>query len=98
MKASIEMFGETTEVVLEVKKYLAGGRPAITAMCEDGPFGVVTVNDPDVLLGPGEILVKAWTENRWVTQLLEQLPEHFTDTGRRVSMGHAMAHIWKFKP
>lgn len=96
MKATATLFGETTEVELVVNSYQAGGRPAIIAMCEDGVYGVVTVNEPKTVLAEDEILVKTWTESVWVPQLLEQLPHVFKDTGRRVPMGCAHAQIWKF--
>jgi hypothetical protein len=96
MKTKIEFLGEVVDIQLEVAEYNMGGRKAIRAMCDEGPFGVLTVNDPGARLGPGEILVKTWTENCWVPQLLELLPENFKDTGRRVPMGYGSAQVWKF--
>jgi hypothetical protein len=97
MRATVDLLGETFNLELDAHSYVDGGRVAITAVCDDGErFGTVTVNEPGADLGPGEVLVKTWTENVWVRQLLELLPGHFRDTGRRVSCGHSRAEVWEF--
>jgi hypothetical protein len=99
MKATVTLFDEVFNISLEVNSYRDGNRVAITAVCDDGErFGTVTVNDPSVDLAEGEILVKTWTENAWVPQLLEQLPNRFFDTGKRVPMGYDNAQVWRFVP
>ena len=97
MRATVDLLGETFNLELDAHSYVDGGRVAITAATTRGErFGTVTVNEPGADLGPGEVLVKTWTENVWVRQLLELLPGHFRDTGRRVSCGHSRAEVWEF--
>ena len=96
LKANVTLLDEPCDITLDVRQYGMGGRTAIVAMCDEGVYGKVTVNDPEVTLAEGEILVKTWMENEWVPQLLEQLPGNFRDTGRRVRMGYAEAQIWSF--
>lgn len=62
---------------------------------KDGaPWGVLTVNVPDVHLDDGEILVKTWSENKpfRAPALATGL---FQDTGKRVPAGYAQAEIWR---
>lgn len=67
---------------------------------EDGwePYATITTNIPNVELGPDEIIVKNWSENSWVGQLLTLMPDVFQDTGRRVKVGFVEAPVWKFTP
>lgn len=88
----IEMFGKKYDVELEEQKYMDGST-AITAIEDSGePFGVMTVCVPGTQLNENEILVKTWSENVWVSQLLGK---GFTDTGRRVKTGYVEAQVWK---
>jgi hypothetical protein len=60
----------------------------------DEPFLTVTVNMPEVVLHPGEILVKDWSENEGVLAFL-QANGITTGSKRsiRVGAGFASAHV-----
>jgi hypothetical protein len=79
-----------------------GGMPAIQVVCDDGElYATITTNlseQEQERLNPGEFFVKTWTENEAITRHLIGLEDFFIDTGRRVSIGHAVAHIWKINP
>lgn len=67
---------------------------------EDGwePYATITVNLPDADLEADEVVIKNWTENSWVGQLLELMPDVFQDTGKRIKTGFVEAPVWKFTP
>lgn len=96
MKTTIEFYGENVDINIVKSNYGQGGATALIAMDDEGEFGVITVNNPRFELSPDEIIVKTWSENQWVTQLLQKLPNVFQDTGKRVPMGYAEGQIWKF--
>lgn len=58
------------------------------------PWGVLTVNLPEVPLGKGELLVKTYGENEPLRApaLASGL---FQDTERRVKVGYAEVEVWK---
>lgn len=95
MDATVTLFDETYEIDLVLDTYENGGRIAIRAYTEDGPFGTITTNVPEFPLKKGEIIVKTWNESEWVPQLLTQMPDMFKDTGKRVKLGYAEGQIWK---
>jgi len=98
LKADVKFYGDIVSLTLAVGKY-TNGRTAISASADnDGPFGTLTVNIPDAQLAEDEIIVKTYSENAaWVPQVLEQLKEHFTPTGREVHSGFISAPVYKFK-
>ena len=65
-------------IEIKKEKYEANGAICLMAFSEgtEDMFGVITTNVPDEL-EEGEICVKTWSENAWVLQLLDKLPEHF---------------------
>lgn len=48
----------------------ANGRTAIQLIGEDGPFAVATVNIPEAILAPDEVLIKDYSENEGMLQTL----------------------------
>ena len=98
MEVQIKLFGSTYTVEIQVGQYASNGRVMLDVYEKDtsDSFGIITVNIPDVELNKDEICVKTWSENEWVTQLLTSLPQHFSDTGKRIESGYAVAHVWKF--
>lgn len=62
---------------------------------EDGePFGMLTVNIPEVHLEPNEIIVKEWSENaEWAAQVARKLG--YIRTTRYVQTGFVEAFIWE---
>ena len=66
--------GEDLSVMVNVRSY-NNGRPALELLEEDmtyglTPYAVATVNLPDVLLQPNEILIKDYAENEGILQFL----------------------------
>lgn len=98
MKATVEFLGKQVNLIISQRRYMNNNRVALVAQSDQGEnFGVITVNDETVHLEPNEVMVKTWTENVWVRQLLGQIPA-FKDTGFRVPMGHAEAEVWTYEP
>lgn len=97
MKTTIEFLGDNVDIKIVKRNYDQGGATALIAMDDEGQFGVITVNNPRFQLDDDEIIVKTWSENEWVTQLLQKLPNVFQDTGKRIPMGYAEGQIWKFR-
>lgn len=98
MKCKVDVFGKQFKISLDVGRY-GNDRVAISAIDEeDGDmFGRLTVNLPEEELGPDEIFVKTWSENKeWVPQVLAAMPHVFQDTGRKARAGYTEAAIWKF--
>lgn len=98
MKCTVDVFGKQFKISLDVGRY-SNDRVAISAIDEeDGDmFGRLTVNLPEEELGPDEIFVKTWSENKvWVQQVLAAMPHVFQDTGRKAQAGYTEAAIWKF--
>lgn len=97
MKTTIEFLDETYNIELVFNRYLHDNKMAIQAICEDGEvFGTVTTN-VEGTLEENEISVKTYSENSWVPQLLEKLPEVFEDTGKRIQSGFVSVQVWKLK-
>ena len=66
--------GEELSVMVNVRSY-NNGRPALELLEEDmeyglTPYATATVNLPDVLLQPNEVLIKDYAENEGILQFL----------------------------
>ena len=95
MKTTINFYGNPTEIeIVKLGKY-PSYRPAIGARSNGGPFGTITVNVPYADLEEGEHHIKVHSENSWVPQLLELLPNVFKDTGKTIPSGYVDIPIWK---
>lgn len=88
-----------TKVFLVKGDYQACNQKAVTLVVADGKdgcfgedFAVLTVCDPDVFLMENEILVKTWSENSSLRELLDT--KYFCDTMKRIPMGFCEAEIW----
>jgi hypothetical protein len=76
--------------------YYSDGKPRIRVVEEDGsPYGVLTINIPEVDLEEDEILVKTWSENTPMADTILHSTGLFKDTGKRVPSGMVDAEIWK---
>jgi hypothetical protein len=98
MKTSVDLFGDAVDLSIQVLKY-GNGRIAIQAidLIDNSPFGMITINIPEIELEQDEIIVKTYSENtHWVPQVLENLKQHFEDTGKTVSGGRDTMPIYKF--
>lgn len=94
--AKIVFLGQPYDLTLQVtNRYVDGNRPVIQAYCGPEQFATITVNLPNAELEEGEFLVKTWTENEWVPQLLNS--GIFEDTGKRVPTGFVKAQVWRLK-
>lgn len=72
------------------------GRRAIEAVCDEGAFGMLTVNLPEADLADDEVCIKVWSENSyWVPQVLAQLKDKFVPTGREIPTGFVRAPVYK---
>jgi hypothetical protein len=81
----ITAWGETTTCTVEFFSY-NNDRLAIRLWCEDGPYGKLTINCPEVHLNEGEVLIKNWAENEPMAQALLDAG-WITPTGREVASG-----------
>jgi hypothetical protein len=98
MKTSVTMFGSVFELSFQVLAY-GNGRIAIQAIDfnEGDPFGMVTLNIPEVELEQDEVIAKTYSENaHWVPQVLENLKQHFEPTGKTIDYGNVLLPIYKF--
>lgn len=92
----INFLGRQVEIELATTVYTDNGRRAIQVLCNEGPFGMLTVNIPDAELADDEVCVKVWSENsHWVPQVLEQLKDTFIPTGRSARTGFVEAPIYR---
>jgi len=92
----IDFLGTPTNLTLVEHRYRDNDRLAIQAVCDEGPFGMLTVNIPDAELAPDEVCIKVWSENStWVPQLLAQLGDKFIPTGRSVHTGFVSAPVYR---
>jgi len=93
--------GPNNEVLyIDETRYSDNGRLALHIYCKTGPYAVLTVNlDPVkmAILEPGEIMVKAWSENSMLVPYALASP-YFTDTGKRVPTGFVEAQVWTYNP
>lgn len=78
-----------------VKGKYEGGKTAIVVMEEGSQFAVLTVNLP-VLLKNGEFIIKTWSENAPIANLLRE-SRFFRDTKRRIKTGLVEAEVWEFQ-
>lgn len=87
-------------VTLKEAKY-SNGRLAITSTVEDKdgfvePFGTLTTNVIDAILGKNEIIIKDWSENVEFAEACFATGL-FENTGRTISTGHVEAPVWRIK-
>lgn len=90
----MKMYGVRLSVVF--KKYYDNGRTAITLIDqEDGmPYCTATINVPEIDLLPDEVIIKNYSENEGILELLEKAG-YIQDTGDIVYVGMAEANICK---
>lgn len=93
----IQAYGEKHNLTLSFDRYSDNDRLAITAFSEGQQYARITVNVPHYNVPEGHILVKTWSENFWVPQLLKVENTPFQDTGIRVKTGHVEAQLWRYK-
>lgn len=94
---TVEAFGERHTIILKIHKYVNNGRIAVVAEdAETGePFGTVSTNLPNEHIELNEFCVKNYSENAWVPQLLNLLPDFLEDTGAVAFSGHAAIPVWR---
>ena len=82
------------KVVLEAGLYERGGNLALSAKCAATGEKVLTftINVPGVSLGPGELLIKDWSENEGALDFLLE-NDLVESTNRAVLTGYAMAPV-----
>lgn len=86
-------YGDTVEVEPTFGRY-NNDRLAISFVCDNGPYGHLTVNLPNDYLNDGEVFIKDWSEN-------EPLVEALLEFGwieymhREVQAGFAIAKVAK---
>ena len=61
---------------------------------DEGPWSTLTVNEPAIKLGVGEMLIKTWSENEAIVRSARD-SGLFVDTGRREAAGRCTAEVWK---
>ena len=84
------------EIAVLASRYSHGGRIQVRLEAPNGdPWGTLTVNLPDVPLAQNEILVKTWSENKFLRSPALRCGL-FEDTGRRVPNGFVEAEVWRF--
>ena len=94
----INFLGTPTNIEIVEHRYTDNGRLALQAICDEGAFGMLSVNIPDADLAEDEVCVKVWSENAaWVPQVLAQLKDTFVPTGRSVPTGFVTAPVYKYK-
>lgn len=82
------------ELMLRARAY-RNGRLAVAVEGRGGePWGVLTVNLPDLPLQDDEILVKTWDENAPFREPA-LASGRFVDTGGRVPINHVTAEVWR---
>ena len=95
----INAFGEETNLVFIKEKYSSDNSTAISLITNDEgfweTFASLTVCIPEYKLLENEILVKTWSENELLKQLLDLEHPIFLDTGKRVPTGFVEAEVWK---
>jgi hypothetical protein len=95
MEDDMEVKVNGVELTLVKNTYTTTNRLALSLNDDEGPYAVITYNDPNVALGKDEILVKTWSENEFVLELLET--GLFEDTGKRTPAGWCQGQVWKVK-
>ena len=90
----VPLYGTSYQTFYQVRHY-TNGRIAIELDERNGTnFATLTCNLPDEELGDWEILVKTWSENEEIAKAA-LASGRFKDTGRRVSTGFMLAHVWE---
>lgn len=96
MKTKINYDGDAIELRLAKKRYQTNNRLAILAFWSSGAFGVLTVNVEAEPLADDEVIVKTYAENAdWAVQVVNNLPEVFTPTGRTAQVGQCGCPVYK---
>lgn len=92
---TVVMFGETFHVHARVKQY-PSKRLAIQYSMSDGePFGILTVNVPEITnLMDDEIIVRTTEENEALAKAA-LATGIFTDTHRRIQSGFIQLSVWR---
>lgn len=88
---TITAYGAEHTIVPHIGRY-ANDRIAIQMMGDDGPFGTLTINLPDVHLNEGEVLIKDWAENEPMAAALKAAG-WITPTGREVASGYVFPMV-----
>lgn len=95
---TVKAFGKSLRLEIRPYKY-DNDRIALIAFADGEQYGVITVNIPEADLADDEIVVKTYSENEhWVPQLVEQLPDVFQDTGKRIQSGYITVQVWRYTP
>lgn len=85
--------GESISVQMGVS--YQNGQPRVQLWDNEGPVGTLSVASAHHAdLAPGEFLAKVWSENEEIATCALK-SGLFTDTGRRVPMGHVEAQVWR---
>ena len=93
---TIDFLGKTIHLTIVEHTYTNNNRLALEAICDEEPFGMLTVNIPEAELADDEVCIKTWSENAaWVPQVLAALKDKFIPTGRSVPTGFVTAPIYK---
>lgn len=96
MITTINFLGTPTQIELIEHRYTDNNRLAIQAICDEGPFGMLTVNLPEAELADDEVCIKVWSENAaWVPQVLAAFKDKFIPTGRSIPTGFVTAPVYK---
>lgn len=88
---TIRVYGHVLGIRCE---HYNNGRPALVLTDHEGIFAVVSVNIPEIALGPEEFLMKFYSENAAFEEPL-RATGLFEDTGKRVSSGYVAIPIWQ---
>lgn len=95
---TINFQGKPVELEIVELRYSDNNRLALQVLCREGVFGFLTTNLPEANLAEDEVAIKTWSENSlWAPQILEQLKDRLTPTGRSIPTGFVTAPIYKYK-
>lgn len=93
---TINFLNEPVNLTLVEHTYTDNGRRAYEAVCDEGRFGMLTVNIPEADLADDEVCIKVWSENAsWVPQVLAAMKDKFIPTGRSIPTGFVTAPVYK---
>ena len=93
---SLTLWGETIIPTFKTAKYVVGQTAVIICDQNGEDYGRITCAIPGADINENEIIVKTWSENTWVPQLLVERPDLFQDTGKRIPTGYVEAQVWTF--
>ena len=83
-------------VFLAKSGYQIGGDAYVILTDDNRPYATLSVNVVSVSLKPGEVLIKTWSENADIAEMMLKLG-FFRDTGRRIPCGHVEAKVWVYQ-